>query len=971
MVFEPGTDLLDARQVVAEKVAEAAVALPGVSSPPHMLQPLSATSRVLTARLTSSTMSPIEMSVLARWVITPRLLGVTGVSNVSVWGQRDRQLQVLVDPARLAERDVTLQQIVNTTGNALWVSPLTFLEASTPGTAGFIDTANQRLGIRHVLPVQTGPDLERIPIEDAEGTSVIVDGQPLRLGDVAQIVEDHQPLIGDASFTSGDGLLLVVEKFPGANTVDVTRGVEEALDAMRPGLGDMRIDTSLFRPADRIGSSMSLLGILLLIGAALLVLVIAAFSSGWRAALLCLVVIPIALLAAGAVLYAFDVTVNMMVVGGLLMALGVVVADAVTDAANVVTRLRRPHGDGDGGSLPTWRRILEASLEMRSALAYAAIVSIVAAVPAFFLTGQPGAFLPPLVGAYILATVVSMVIALTLTPALSMILLSGDVRDRGWAPVRTLRALATPSVTGLDRPRRAFAIGGAILVAGLVAFPFVDGASRVSLHDDDVLVQLEAAAGTSLPAMQETTSAIVDELSALPGVDTASAHIGRAVNGDQVVGINSAQVWVSVSSSAERDATLAAMRRVVDAHTDVSSRIGNYPEQQLTSALEGTDEDVVVRLYGPDAGALRSGAAAVADAIAGIDGVTRPRVELPASEDTIEIEVDLERAQAYAVKPGDVRRAAAILLSGLTVGNLFEEQKVFDVVVWGTPDIRQDVDDVRNLLIDTPSGLQVRLGDLADVRVAPNLTVVQHEASSNYLDVSATIAGRDAGDVVADVRRAVAGVELVPEHHAEIRGSFADESASRTRFLAVLVAALVGVFLLLQAAFMSWRLAALAFATLPLALAGGVVAVVLIGGTATIGAAAGFIGVIAIATRNAVVFIKGSQEIERADGVPFGRDTVAGASIERLPAIVTSALGTVVLLAPVLARGDVAGLEIVRPIAAVMVGGIVSATAVATFVLPALFLRYGHVAHRDSVVDDLTISLPEAEREVAAATGGA
>src|SRR3990170_200972 len=246
MIFEPGTPLLDARQLVAEKVAEAAVALPGVSRPPQMLQPLSSTSRVLTARLYSDEISAIDMSVLARWVIGPRLLGVPGVANVSFWGLRDRQLQVLVDPQRLHDSGVSLDQIVETTGNGLWVSPLTFLEASTPGTAGFLDGPNQRLGIRHVLPIRTPEDLAQIPIGDAAGNAVIVNGEPLRLADVAEVVEDHQPLIGDALFRDGPGLLLVVEKFPDTSTVEVTHDVEEALQGMLPGLSGMQIDTSLF-----------------------------------------------------------------------------------------------------------------------------------------------------------------------------------------------------------------------------------------------------------------------------------------------------------------------------------------------------------------------------------------------------------------------------------------------------------------------------------------------------------------------------------------------------------------------------------------------------------------------------------------------------------------------------------------------------------------------------------------------------
>ena len=317
MVFEPGTALLDARQVVQEKVSEAAVALPGVSAPPQMLQPYSSTSRVLSVRLSSETMPPIKMSELAKWTIAPRLLGVQGVANVSIWGFRDRQLQVLVDPDRLRDADLTLQQIINTTGNSLWASPLTFLEASTPGTAGFIDTPNQRFGIRHENPIKTADDLAQIPIEDDEGNAVIVDGQSVLLGDVTELVEDHQPLIGDTVFPEGkSGLMLVVEKFPDANTVEVTHGVEEALDSLSEGLGGMEVDTSLFRPADYVETSTGNVAMALAIGGLLLIAVLVLLLASWRSVVTAVAAIVASLAVAGTILVVRDVTLNVMLLAG-------------------------------------------------------------------------------------------------------------------------------------------------------------------------------------------------------------------------------------------------------------------------------------------------------------------------------------------------------------------------------------------------------------------------------------------------------------------------------------------------------------------------------------------------------------------------------------------------------------------------------------------------------------------------------
>ena len=968
LVFEDGTPLLDARQLVAEKVAEAAVALPGVSAPPMMLQPYSSTSRVMTARLSSDTVSAIDMSVLARWDVVPKLLGVPGVANVSIWGQRDRQLQVLVDPQRLQEEDVTLQQIVSTAGNSLWVSPLTFLEASTPGTAGFIDTTNQRFTIRHLLPIHNASDLAEVPIEDGEGNAIEREGQTVRLGDVTEVVEDHQPLIGDALFTDGTGLLLVVEKFPGAHTLEVTQGVEDALAEMAPGLTGIQIDTSLFRPADYIENSTDNLLAALAIGAALLLLALVIMLFEWRAVLTAAAVIALSLVAAGTVLYVRDAPANIMVLAGLVLGLGIVIDDAVIDVRNLKERLRQRREEGKG--TPVWRTVLEASVEMRSAMLYATLIVLATLLPAFFLDGQPGAFLPDVAASYILAIIVSMLVALIVTPALGMMLLSSESAQRRESPV--VRWVVGRFDGSFGRPIRdvrwGYAVAGVVVLVGLLTLPFLDASSSTTLKESDLLIHWDAAPGTSLPAMNEATSAAVEELSSLPGIRNVSAHVGRAINSDQVVNVNSGEIWVSIDRAADYEATIASMERVLSGYPDISHDVMTYSEERTTDVLEGTDEDVVVRIYGADNATLRSKADEVRTVLSGIDGIQDPTVEFAPSEPTIEVEVRLDDAQQYGIKPGDVRRSAAILLSGLTVGNLFEEQKVFDVVVWGTPDIRESVEDVEALGLETPTGAHVQLSDVADVRVADNLTVIRHESVSNYVDVSASVAGRDAGAVVDDVERAIDGVEFPLEHHAEVRGAFSTEQASRSRLLAVVIAAAIALFLLFQAAFTSWRLAALAFVTLPVALVGGLLAVLITGGTLTIGTWAGFVALLGIAARNGILLIRRYQSLER-EGMEFGDELVLAGTRERLAPVLTTAVALIATMLPLVFAGEVAGLEIVRPMAIVTLGGVITSTLLAVLVVPSLYRKHGFVERRDTVAEDLAIVIPEAESDVTAPAG--
>jgi len=372
LLFQPGTDLIRARQMVSERMTQA-VALPHVSKPPTMLQPLSSSSRVLMVGLSSKDLSLIQMSVLARWTIAPRLMGVPGVANVAIWGQRDRQLQVQVDPKRLQEKNVSLLQVLETTANSLWVSSLSFVEASTPGTGGFIDTANQRLGIRHILPIVSGDSLAQVPIEETS----------LRLSDVANVVEDHQPLIGDALTNNGASIMLVIEKFPGASTFDVTRNIEQALEDMRPGLAGMQTDSSVFRPADFIQAMLDNLALTLLIGFVAMLLALVAFFFEWRTVLISLVTIPLAVVAAGLVLWMRGATINIVAILGLAVAAGVLIDDAIVVLENV-ERIMREDG------LPPRDAAVKAMREVTGPIIAIVLTLTAVFVPIAFLGGLTG-----------------------------------------------------------------------------------------------------------------------------------------------------------------------------------------------------------------------------------------------------------------------------------------------------------------------------------------------------------------------------------------------------------------------------------------------------------------------------------------------------------------------------------------------------------------------------------------------------
>ena len=961
MTFEPGTDVLDARQVVAERLTQAVAAagLPQVAKPPQMIQPVSSTSRVAMVKLSSDELSPIEMSILSKWVITPRLLGVEGVANVSTWGFRDRQLQVLVDPQRLADADVTLNQVIRTAGNALEVSPLSFLEASSPGTGGFIDTLNERLHIFHEQAISTPEELGQVPIEDPQG-EVATGGSALALGDVTDVVEDHQPLIGDALCSDGECLLLVIEKFPDANTPRVADGIDGALDELSPGLPGLQMDTSIYRPAEFIDTSFDNLGRAALIGAILLLLVLGALFFEWRSALVGAVAILMSLGAAWLVLYITETTVNTMVLAGLVMALIMLIDDAVIDIDNVAQRIRRHHAEGDG--TPAWQVVIEGAIQMRSAILFATLIVAAVLLPAFFMEGEAGAFLPEIATTYLLAIVASIVVAVTVTPALGMMLLGHAKHEpRESLTGRWLRK-RYDGTAGRIVPKvgPAFAVFGVFVLAGLVALPFLDQSMRPVLQERDVVVRLDAAPGTSLQRMDAITAQAVDELRSLPGIEDVGAHVGRAVQSDQIVNVNSAEVWVSVDADADYGDTVGAIESVAGGLPDVTNDVLTYSEQRITDVLGRGSDEIVVRIYGQDQAILEDKAQEVREAIAGIDGVENARADLPADEPTIEVKPIIEEAESVGLAPGDVRRAATTLLSGLVVGNLFEEQKVFDVAVWGAPEIRETEADVENLLIDTPADGLVPLGQVADVRIVPNEAVIRHESVESYVDVAAGVAGRDVGAVAADVEAALGQVQFPLEHHATVLGGFEEDAAARSRVIAVAVAALIAVFLLLQAAFASWRLALLAFLALPMALSGGAVAALIDGGEVTLGSVAGFVAVMGLAVRIVVVLIRHYQQLQR-EGGEFGADLVVRGTRERLVPILTTVLASAAALIPFVVSGGSAGFEIVGPMAAVILGGLVTTALLSLVVVPAVYLRYGEIAELDTSADDLFVKVPDVD----------
>jgi Cu/Ag efflux pump CusA len=937
MYFDKGTDVLRARQMVAERLTQAH-ALPNVSKSPAMLQPLSSSSRVMMIGLSSKDVSLIDMSVLAHWTIRPRLLSVPGVANVAVWGQRERQLQVLVDPERMRDHGVSLSQVIETAGNALWVSPLTFLDASTPGTGGFIDTSNQRLGIQHVFPVTTPDDLAKVVVVQDHP----IPGTQLVLGDVATVVEDHQPLIGDAVVNDGPGLVLVVEKFPDANTLEVSRNVDAALAALQPGLRGIDVDTSLFRPASYLEAAIGNVALALLIALLLIVPIVGIVLHHWRAALIALVTIPLSLAAGAIVLLLAGATFNALVIAGLVLALGVLVDDAVIAFSAVEERARqRRTEDRDLTGLEI---LQEAVVEARTPLLYGTLIVGCALVPLLLTGGVDGAFAPSMALAFVAAVLVSTLVAITVAPALCLVLRTDPLAlQRGSSFGRRLRTDYARVLGGfLDRTRSSMLVVAAAgiavaVVLGTLLVPRVAESPLPAFRDPGLLVRWTAAPGTSGPEMDRIVAKVTHELRGVPGVRSVGAHVGRAILSDQVVDVNSGELWLALDPAADHDRTVAAIDRVANAYPGFQSTVETYASDRVSTILPPPRSDLVVRVYGQELDVLQQQAAAVRDTVAGVPDVSTAEIQGQTLEPTLKIRVDLAAADRYGLKPGDVRRAATTLLSGIVVGSLFEDQKVFEVVVWSTPETRKDLTTINDLAIDRPTGGQVRLGDVAQVSLGPSPSVIRREGVFRYVDVAVDVRGGDLAGVARNIDRAVKGLQMPLEYRAEVLQDYSGRIADQVRLVTALVVAALAIFLLLQAAFQSWRLAALIFLTLPAAILGGALAAVA-GGGLSLGTIFGFFTVLAITARSGILLVRSFQRLEQEREL-VGRVLVLHAATERLVPLLATIAATMAAFVPFVILGDRPGFEVIRPMAIVILGGLVTATILVLFLIPTLYSR--------------------------------
>ncbi len=947
LIFKQGVDIIEARQNVQELMNVVISELPQSSGMPIMLQPLSSTSRVMKIGISSKKYDMMDLSMIAYWTMKFRLMTVPGVANIPIWGERIKSLQVHVDPPRMRAHNVTLDEVLETTGNALDFSLLRYTRGAKTRIDGMLDTPNQRLVIHHESPVFTPEHLAEVPIALTKKRRT----PPPRLRDVADVKWGTWAMVGDAIINDEVGLMMIVEKLPWANTLDVTRGIEKVLADLKPGLPGITIDSTIFRPATFIELSIDNLTTALIIGSILVIIVLGAFLYEWRVALISVIAIPLSLVTAGVVLYFQGVTINTMVLAGFVVALGSVVDDAIIDVENIVRRLREAHRAGSGKS--TARIILDASIEIRPAILQATLIIVLAVTPVFFMGGLSGAFFEPLALSFIYAMLASMVVATTVTPALCLILLRRATIEHRESPlVPWLKGIYRRLLSGvIGSPRATLATVLVIVFAGIGVVPLLGQSLLPNFKERDFLMHWIPPEGTSRSETFRIVQRASVELRQIPGVRNFGAHIGQAVSGDEPFGINFAENWISVDPKADYDKTRAAVEEAVEGYPGMRRDVQTYLRERIKEVLTGSSDAIVVRVFGPELPVLRKSADEVFEALKDIPGLIDLHIGQQMDIPQVEVKVNLEAAGRHGLKPGDIRRVAAVVTSGQEVTDIHRDGKVYDVFVWAPEKLRHDLNSLSEFLIDTPYGGRVRLGDVADLKIVPTPNAIKRENNSRRIDIEGNVKGRDLGSVAEEVEDRLEKIKFPVGYHPELLGEYKESQAARQGLLYTSIAVAIAIFIILHASFRNWWLASLIFLGLPAALVGGLLAAYAGGGVLSLGSLVGIITVLGIAARNGILLIQHYRHIEEVEGEPFGLELVLRGAGERLSPILMTTLCTGLALLPLVVAGSIPGHEIEHPMAVVILGGLVTSTILTLFIVPVLYLRFG--SRSGQTIDDL------------------
>jgi CzcA family heavy metal efflux pump len=925
--FDGGTDIYVARQIVNEKLALAAGKLPPDVDPPQLAPISSIMGEILFIALTSERHSPLEVRGAADWVVRTRLLSLPGVAQVIPIGGGVKQLQVLVEPDRLVQFDVTLDQVVDAVARS-----------NQNSTGGFYVRGPQETLIRGLGRVRSEADLERAVVASRDGTPILV-------GQVAEVVVGPAIKRGEGSSDARPAVVMGILKQPGANTLDLDRTIDRHLDEIQKGLpAGMSIDRGLFRQADFIATSVENVSTALRDGAILVAAILFLFLLNVRTTLISLAALPLSLLAAILALQAFGVTLNTMTLGGLTIAIGALVDDAIIDVENVFRRLRENRRRPEAERRPPLEVIYQASREVRGSIVFATLIVMLVFLPLFFLTGVEGRLLVPLGLAYLVAIFASLVVALTVTPALCACLLprARVLAHREGPVVRWLKRAYLPVLrAAVQHPLAVIGASSALLVAALAVAPFLGRTFLPEFNEGSLTISAVTLPGTSLAESDRIGRRIEESLGSFPEVVSTARRTGRAELDEHAQDVNASEIDVRLAmEDRSKEELLAAMRRELALIPGVVLNIGQPISHRIDHMLSGTRSAIAIKLFGDELAQLRASAEEIRKVMAEVDGVADLAIEQQVDIPQLQVAFDRDRIARFGLRSGEVAEALETAFAGHVAGQVLDGQRTHDVVVRYADRHRADLEAIGATLLDTPSGARVPLSMLADLREDTGPNTISRENVQRKIVISANVARRDLAGVIDDIRAGIeAEVRLPAGYHVAYGGQF-ESAAAATRTLSWLgLVVVAGIFLLLFLAFRSARSALLIMVNLPLALIGGVVAVWLGGGVLSVASLVGFITLFGIATRNGIMMVSHYEHLLHVECASFD-DAIERGSLERLSPILMTALCAGLALVPLVLAGHEPGNEIQAPLGIVILGGLLTSTALNMLVVPALYARF-------------------------------
>ncbi|MBA3888986.1 MAG: efflux RND transporter permease subunit [Gemmatimonadaceae bacterium] len=935
--FEWGVEIFRARQIVAEKLQAVAATLPVGVSPPQLAPVSSVMGEIMMIGVTG-TRSPMELRTIADWTLRRRLLALPGVAQVIPIGGEVRQYQVLADPARMRATGVTLEEVVRAAAGS-----------NANASGGVFMAQGQEYVIRGIGRVRNADDV-------AQTVVAVRGGIPVVLGQVADVQVGAAPKYGDGSVNATPGIVLAIQKQPGANTLELTRRIEQELaDIGRTLPEGVEIHTELFRQADFITVSVGNVVEALRDGAILVVVILFLFLWNVRATAISVLAIPLSLVVAIFAMKMLGITINTMTLGGMAIAIGALVDDAIIDVENVFRRLKENHHLPEALRRPSLTVIYEASREIRASIVNATLIIIVVFMPLFFLGGVEGRLLRPLGFAYVVSILASLLVAVTVTPVLCAYLLPNTKAVQAEEESRLVIWLKARYSGTLDlvlrHPKRVLLGAGAALLLTFASIPMLGSAFLPEFNEGALTVSVVTVPGTSLAEANAIGLRVEQILLASPGVVNTDRRQGRAELDEHAQGVNAAEIDVTLADTAEKEELFETLRAEFAAIPGTNVTIGQPIGHRIDHMLSGTRANIAVKIFGPDLYRLRQVGADVRDAMQGVEGVADLQLEQQTDVPQLRITADRVALAQYGMTVGALAEAIDVAFNGETVSQVLEEGRSHDLVVRFPEEHRSSPEAINAVTFDTPTGQRVPLSQLARVSIDRGPNAISRENVQRKIVVQANVAGRDLGSTIGDIRAAVASEVTLPDgYHVEYGGQFEAQAESTRTLGALSLLSIAAIFLILFAEFRSVRTAGLVMANLPLALIGGVAAVLLSGGVVSIASLVGFVTLFGIATRNGILLVSHYRHLQQ-EGVPFS-EAVRRGSLERLSPILMTALTAGLALIPLALGGGEPGNELQTPMALVILGGLISATILNMGVLPALYWLYGDRDVADSAFND-------------------